>query len=125
MLRAALERWIQEDTEFGDGPELSYKLDYQYTEANCRMNDLKAAGKARVEAVLLFPEDLRFTTYLASLEREVSDGCEDDGYDPYDRYGGYGYWDLENGDKDKDEDEDEDEGYYVSSTRISFIYRRM
>ena len=92
----------------GDPPpeELIYLLDHQHTDESPRFSALK--GKDLVKAQLLRDvcDQTDFCVYLASLERKVYGGVEDD-YDEY--YGrGFGYYDDEESENGDSEDEPSD-----------------
>ncbi|KAK5120552.1 hypothetical protein LTR85_006208 [Meristemomyces frigidus] len=78
-LRAALHRWLRMQAISYSAPvsyELMYMLEHQYTDASLRLDSLKGPDLAKAKVLKRFADEMGFAVFLASMEREVSGGCE-------------------------------------------------
>ena len=102
-LRSAFKYW-QNDKNHLDQDRLIHILKHKYTEASFGFNTLKSEDLMTARALQEVCIDTNCTLFLASCEREIYGGCEDE----YDNYYNYDCYDEEEEDDD-DDDEIEDE----------------
>ncbi|KAK5134947.1 hypothetical protein LTR08_005898 [Meristemomyces frigidus] len=87
-LDQALHQWCQAcNLEESEDKLAIYMLEHKYTDASISLRTLKGSDLARAQAVQHFAEKHGLVLYLASMERYVTGGVEDDG----DSDDGYGY----------------------------------
>lgn len=85
-LNRILRNWGRQTRDAESEPEiLVYILAHKYTDANLRLSHLKGRDWAKADQLDATCKDAGFALLLANLERERSDGCEDD---PEDGWGG-------------------------------------
>jgi hypothetical protein len=103
-LRSAFESWQSDDELFGQ-EHFIHILNHQYTDSSLRLNALKPEDLVAARALQEVSNDTDCTLFLASCEREVFGGCDDD-YNFDDEYG----YDEEDEDVEEEDSDDDDDG---------------
>ncbi|TIA31707.1 hypothetical protein D6C83_07037, partial [Aureobasidium pullulans] len=86
-LRAILTEWNNTiEEEGGESDKMIYQLDHKYTDASIRLNSLKGADLLRAQRLFSVCDQVGFTLYLASLEKQVHGSAESNNNGYYDRY---------------------------------------
>ncbi|TIA20370.1 hypothetical protein D6C80_02455 [Aureobasidium pullulans] len=86
-LRAILTEWNNTiEEEGGETDKTIYQLDHKYTDASIRLNSLKGADLLRAQRLFSVCDQVGFTLYLASLEKQVHGSAESNNNGYYDRY---------------------------------------
>ncbi|THX79990.1 hypothetical protein D6D04_04863 [Aureobasidium pullulans] len=86
-LRAILTEWNNTiEEEGGETDKMIYQLDHKYTDASIRLNSLKGADLLRAQRLFSVCDQVGFTLYLASLEKQVHGSAESNNNGYYDRY---------------------------------------
>ena len=107
-LHAAFKSWQKDEDRLGYD-KFIHILKHKYTDASLRLNNLKAKDLVAAQALQEVCSHTDCTLFLASCEREVFGGCEDEyGYDYSERYNDR-YYDDEG---DETEESEEEDGYH-------------
>ncbi|THY24800.1 hypothetical protein D6D01_05315 [Aureobasidium pullulans] len=86
-LRAILTEWNNTiEEEGGETDKMIYQLDHKYTDASIRLNSLKGADLLRAQRLFSVCDQVGFTLYLASLEKQVHGSAESNNNRYFDRY---------------------------------------
>ncbi|THY89047.1 hypothetical protein D6C92_07375 [Aureobasidium pullulans] len=86
-LRAIFTEWNNTiEEEGGETDKTIYQLDHKYTDASIRLNSLKGADLLRAQRLFSVCDQVGFTLYLASLEKQVHGSAESNNNGYYDRY---------------------------------------
>lgn len=87
--------------------KLIHRLEHKYTEHHLGLQCLKGKDLSVARALQDACSATGFLCFLASCEKMVYGGCDEEYNDPYDRYDDYSGWDGEDSEEDSEKDSDD------------------